>query len=98
MFPKTDGEGYLMQPDTWTREVAESIAAQVLPGKLEKDHWMVIDYLRDYFFKFESVPQLRILCKQTGIDAPYLGKLFPCGLLKGACKIAGLPGTILRTV
>jgi len=91
-----DDEGFLNRPDTWTREVAESIAAEVLPGKLGQDHWKVIDYLRDYFCQFNAVPPLRMLCKRTEIDAPYLRKLFPCGLLKGACKIAGLPGAALR--
>ena len=96
MISELDDEGYLMQPETWTRDVAQSIAAEVLPGGLGQDHWKVIDYIRDYFSQFNAVPPLRMLCKRTDIDAPYLRKLFPCGLLKGACKIAGLPRAILQ--
>ncbi len=91
MLPQTDDEGYIVQPEAWTKAFAESTAAGVLPDKLEEDHWRVIDYLRDYFCQFDSIPPLRMLCKRTGINAPYLRKLFPCGLLKGACKIAGIP-------
>ncbi len=96
MFPQMDDEGYLTQPDTWTREVAESIAEEVLPVRMGDDHWKVIDYLRKYFSQFSAVPPVRMLCQQTGIEAPRLRKLFPSGLLKGACKIAGLPREALR--
>ncbi|HME46264.1 MAG TPA: TusE/DsrC/DsvC family sulfur relay protein [Syntrophorhabdales bacterium] len=96
MIAEMDDEGFLVQPDMWTRGVAESIATAVLPGKLEDDHWKVIDYLRDYFSRYNTVPPLRMLCKGTGVDLPYLRKLFPCGLINGACKIAGLPRAILR--
>jgi tRNA 2-thiouridine synthesizing protein E len=96
MISELDDEGYLTQPEMWTRDVAVSIAEDVLPGRLEEDHWKVIDYLRDYFQQYEAVPHVRMLCNRTGVDVGYLRKLFPSGLLKGACKIAGLPRAALR--
>ena len=96
MFPERDDEGFLMQPEMWTRSVGESIARDVLPGELSEDHWKVIDYLRDYYSQYNAVPPVRILAQRTGIDAPYLRTLFPCGLTNGACKIAGFPRAAVR--
>lgn len=95
---ETDDEGFLKRPDMWTKSVAESIAEGVLPKNqlMGEDHWKVIDYLRDYYTQYTAVPPVRMLCKRTGINAPYLRELFPSGLINGACKIAGLPRAALR--
>ena len=98
MISEMDDEGYMTRPDAWTPGVAEAIAAEVMPGTLGEDHWKVIDYLRNYYLQYNAVPPVRMLCQRCGIDAPYLRKLFPAGLIRGACKIAGLPRAILRGI
>ena len=79
------------EPEMWTRPVAESIARatasrQIGRGSLESDRLSP-----RYYSQYGAVPPLRILAQRTGINAPYLRKLFPCGLVNGACKIAGFP-------
>ncbi len=56
-----------------------------------EDHWKLVNYLRDYYLKYEIAPPIRMLVKQTGIDLKTIYQLFPGGPAKGACKVAGLP-------
>jgi len=95
-FPKTDDEGFLLQPETWTKNVAELLAQGEVLGKLTEDHWKVIDYLRQYYLQFDTVPPVKMLCRDTGLKFGYIRKLFPSGLTKGACKIAGIPRSTIR--
>ena len=95
-FPGTDDEGFLTQPETWTKDIAEILAQGEVPAKLTEDHWKVIDYLRNYYLKFETVPPVKMLCRDTGLKFTYICKLFPSGLTKGACKIAGIPKNTIK--
>ncbi len=56
-----------------------------------EEHWRLVNYLRDYYLKFEIAPPIRMLTKQTKLDLKRVYELFPGGPAKGACKIAGLP-------
>ena len=91
LFPETDMEGFLVHPEMWSKAVAESLAQGEVPGKLTEEHWKVLDFLREYYLQFNNVPPIRMLCKRTGLKFAYICKLFPSGLVKGACRIAGMP-------
>lgn len=84
-------EGFLMQTDTWNREVAEVLAQEEMQDSLTEDHWKVLNFIRSYFKKFVVAPAEQITCKETGIDVHQIAGLFPTGYAQGACKIAGLP-------
>lgn len=86
-----DDEGFLPKPEMWTKEVAEFLAQGEVPGGLTEDHWKVIDYLRQYYLEFDTVPPVPMLHRDTGFDLGYICKLFPSGLTRGACNIAGIP-------
>ena len=91
-----DDEGFLLRPETWTKDIATLLAqGEVLEG-LTEDHWKVIDYLRNYYVEFKSVPPVRKLCKRTGLKFLYICELFPSGLTRGACKIAGIPRKTIK--
>jgi len=96
LFPETDMEGFLIQPEKWTKAIAELLAQGDVPGKLTEEHWKVLDCLRDYYFQFDNVPPIKMLCKRTGLKFSYICKLFPSGLVKGACRIAGIPKETIR--
>ena len=91
-----DEEGYLQQPDTWNRTVAEFLAKDTVLGDLTEEHWVIIDYLRQYYLKFGIVPPVKKLCRDTGIGLNSIYKLFPPGLARGACKIAGIPRDAIK--
>jgi tRNA 2-thiouridine synthesizing protein E len=95
-LPPTDEEGFLTKGDVWSEEVAELLAKILMPGDLTEDHWTVINYMRQYYLEFKSVPPVRKLSRDTGISLRQLKVLFPEGLTRGACRIAGIPRHVIR--
>jgi tRNA 2-thiouridine synthesizing protein E len=86
-----DEDGFIQEPDKWDNTVAEDIAKVEQAYPMGEDHWKLVNYLRDYYLKYEIAPPIRMLVKQTGIDLKKIYQLFPGGPAKGACKVAGLP-------
>jgi tRNA 2-thiouridine synthesizing protein E len=94
---ETDEEGYLVNRDDWSQEVAEAIAkAENLD--MSENHWEVVNFLREYYDEYQIAPAVRVLTKAIGKklgkdkgNSKYLYELFPYGPAKQACKIAGLP-------
>ena len=94
---ETDEEGYLVNRDDWTDDVAKAIA--VAEGlDMTDSHWEVVNFLREYYEEYQIAPAVRVLTKAIGKklgpdkgNSKYLYELFPYGPAKQACKIAGLP-------
>lgn len=94
---ETDEEGFLQEPALWTEQLAVKMAAD--DGiTLGDDHWMAINFLREYYEQFSIAPPVRILVRNMGkqlgrekANTPYLYDLFPLGPAKQACRYAGLP-------
>lgn len=88
---EVDEDGFIQDPDKWNEDVAKYLAKTEGVEEMGEDHWKVVNYLRDYYLKFQIAPMIRKLCKETGFSLKYIYELFPSGPAKGACKIAGLP-------
>jgi tRNA 2-thiouridine synthesizing protein E len=88
---EVDEDGFIQEPDKWNQAVAEDLAKTENASPMSEDHWKLVNYLRDYYLKFEIAPPVRMVVKQTGINLKEIYKLFPGGPAKGACKVAGLP-------
>ncbi len=86
-----DEDGFLIELNDWTVEIAAYLAALDKIYLLTPDHWKVIYYLRDYFNKFGSAPMTRKLCKETGFTFKEIRALFSCSCIRGVYKVAGLP-------
>jgi len=92
-----DQEGFLRNMSDWSREVALGMAAR--DGiELEAAQWEVISFLRDYYFKYQVAPAIRVLTREIGNrlgpdkgNSQYLNELFQFGPAKQACRYAGLP-------
>jgi dissimilatory sulfite reductase related protein len=94
---EVDEDGYLMNLDDWSKELAESIA-KTEDVVMTDAHWEVVNFLRDYYQKYQIAPMIKILVKELGKtmgpskgNTKYLYELYPGGPAKQACKIAGLP-------
>lgn len=94
---ETDKEGFLQDMSEWRPELAEHMAARD-DLALTEDHWMVINYIREYYEDYRIAPAVRILIRRMGRklgadkgNSRYLYKLFPDGPAKQACRYAGLP-------
>jgi dissimilatory sulfite reductase related protein len=88
---EVDEDGFIQEPAKWNSAIAEDVSKLEQAFPMSEEHWKVVNYLRDYYLKFEIAPPIRMLCKQTGFDLKKIYQLFPTGPAKGACKIAGLP-------
>lgn len=86
-----DEDGFIEDPADWDEAVAKSLSGTGGVDELGEEHWKIINYLRDYYLKFNMAPMIRKLCKETGFPLKKIYELFPSGPAKGACKVAGLP-------
>lgn len=86
---EVDAQGYLADPDAWTREIAVELAREAGLGELTEAHWRVIEFCRaDARAKGQS-PGVRRICQQLGLPTRDLYLLFPKGPGKLAALIAG---------
>lgn len=93
---ETTATGYLVNPEDWSRELAEHIAG--LDGLALGDrHWDVIDFLREeYFENNQSTPNTRTIVKAMSdkwgekLDQKALYDLFPLDPSKQGGRIAGV--------
>lgn len=93
---KLTESGFLVHGEEWSQEVARKLAEQ--DGiMLEKEHWELIDFIRDYYDKYNHLPNARlfvqavrkVLGEEKG-NSRYLHRLFPGGPVRQVCKFAGL--------
>jgi len=88
-----DEEGYLVEPETWTEEIAHQFAAEE-EIELTDEHWIVIKFMRDHHQKHQVTPDVRHAMKHLkelcGADRNRIFQLFPYGYVQQACKIAGM--------
>jgi len=92
-----DDDGFLQNPEDWNEIVASALALSDGIKELTSEHWLIINYLRNYFKQFGVVPMIKKLCTDTGFTLKKIYELFPSGPSKGACKVAGLskvPGCV----
>jgi tRNA 2-thiouridine synthesizing protein E len=86
---EVDPEGFLLNPDQWSPEIAAEIARE---GGIEltEKHWKVIDFCRRTAAEKGSSPTVRGITKGTGISTKEMYQLFPKGPGILAAKISGL--------
>ena len=92
-----DQEGYLLDPDNWSQDVALALASE--EGiTLNDDYWPILHFMRGYHEENRVAPDVRHVVDFLVSEAD-LGKkeakeklfrLFPYGYVKQACKIAGM--------
>ncbi|TCS63579.1 tRNA 2-thiouridine synthesizing protein E [Varunaivibrio sulfuroxidans] len=85
-----DGEGFLVNRDDWSPEVAKQIAAN--DGReLTQEHMNYILEARRIFEENATVPPIRKFTKVMGVDKKQLFDTFETGPMKLICKWGGLP-------
>ena len=63
---EVDEDGFIQEPEKWNKEVAEDLAKLEHASPMGEEHWKLVNYLRDYYLKYEIAPPVRMLVKQTG--------------------------------
>jgi len=94
---ETDAEGFLQNQYQWSTELANELAR--LEGVvLTRQHWTLMNYLREYFEIYDIAPPVRMMVKimseeygKENINSRVLQQLFPQGPAKQGSRFAGLP-------
>ena len=86
-----DEDGFIQDPSLWNADVAADLAKTEGVDELTDEHWIVINFLREYYLEYEIAPMIRKVCRGTKMKLKKIYELFPSGPAKGACKVAGLP-------
>lgn len=84
------GNGYLVDPTTWSLDVMYEMAKED-DVALSESQVMQIEKAREYFDENSSVPPIRTFAKYVGIDKKILFKEWLTGPLKPITKYGGLP-------
>lgn len=84
-----DEDGFLLDPESWTTEVAERLAREDGIGALGDQHWEVIRTLRNHYMRNHGIPAFSHVCSVSGLDNRCLDGLFKSP--REAWRIAGLP-------
>jgi tRNA 2-thiouridine synthesizing protein E len=86
-----DAEGFMTNPDQWTPEIAEALAAEEGIAPLGERRWLVINFVREESKKTGEFPTLRGITKRSGVDTKELYELFPKGPAKKIARVSGYP-------
>jgi tRNA 2-thiouridine synthesizing protein E len=85
-----DGDGYLVDREAWTPEIARAMAAT--DGvELDEVKWGHILKAREYYEQFGVVPPIRKFAKFVEVDQKDIFKLWMTGPMKPITKYGGLP-------
>ncbi|WP_312601119.1 MULTISPECIES: TusE/DsrC/DsvC family sulfur relay protein [Pseudomonas] len=92
-----DKEGYLLDLEDWSVEIAEELALRE-DLSLTPEHWEILHALRDFYTEFQLSPANRPLIKYIAQtlgpekgNSLHLNLLFKGSPAKLAAKLAGLP-------
>jgi len=89
-IPPRDGDGYLLDMDSWTTDVGKAMAVED-DIEIDDTKWEHILKARDYFEENSSVPPIRKFAKFIGIDKKELFQMWMTGPMKPISKYGGLP-------
>ncbi|MDO3382285.1 TusE/DsrC/DsvC family sulfur relay protein [Gilvimarinus algae] len=96
-LPSVDKDGYLLNLNDWSPEVAKSLA-QAENIELTEDHWEIITLVKAFYQEFDLSPTSRALVRYVNQHlgpekgrSIYLQTLFPPQPALMVSKLAGLP-------
>lgn len=89
-LPERDGDGYLVDPNEWSPEIARGMA-EADGVELDDVKWDQILKAREYYEDQAVVPPIRKFSKHIGADQKEMFKLWMTGPMKPITKYGGLP-------
>lgn len=89
-LPDRDGDGYLVDMNAWTPEIARAMA-EADEVDIDDTKWEHILKAREYYDEFSVVPPIRKFAKYVGEDQKEMFKMWMTGPMKPITKYGGLP-------
>lgn len=94
-MPETDlsltEDGFLKELSDWSREKARELAERYGIGPLTEKHWKIIEFVKEYYETYGSGPPVVKIGRNASLSSNEICRLFPCGVIRGAYRLAGLP-------
>lgn len=87
---RLNDDGFMVDPQEWTPEIAEELAEKAGIVPLTARHWNVIEFCRRDFAETGASPGVRRIVKKTGIPMKEMYTLFPKGPGILAARVSGL--------
>ena len=87
---EVNDEGFMTNPNEWTKEIGIELAKEEGINDLTAGHWQVIEFCRKSASESGKAPTMRAITNGAGITTKELFTLFPKGPAKKVAKIAGL--------
>lgn len=87
---EVDGEGFLINRDDWSEEVARELA-QAEGMEISDEIMNYINEARRMYEEDGVVPPIRKFAKAMNVDSKHLYDVFMKGPMKLICKWGGLP-------
>ena len=95
----TDNEGYLLDPEQWSETLALEIAASENITMTDA-HWEIVNFAREHFELYQSVPENRTLLKtlreRHGREVATGSTSIPCFPTASASRPARSPACASR--
>lgn len=87
---QVNDEGYMTDPNEWSKEIAVELAREEGLPELTEAHWKVIEFCRQSAASSGKAPTLRAITTGSAFTTKDLFALFPKGPAKKVAKISGL--------
>ena len=87
---QVNDEGFMTDPNEWSKEIALEIAKDEGIDPLTEAHWKIIDFCRKDGIATGKAPTLRTITTGAGISTKEMFSLFPKGPAKKVSRISGL--------
>ncbi len=84
-----DEEGFFIGAADWSQADAQQLAEDMGIGRLTDRHWRIIEYIRDGYLSYGSLPLMRLVCRATNVNRCDVIQLF--GSCRNLWRVAGLP-------
>lgn len=85
-----DKDGFMLDKNEWTEEIAKKIAESIGIKDLTEEHWKLIKYSRNECLETNASPNMRKICVGCNTSAKHVFTLFPTAPAKTIAKIAGV--------
>lgn len=89
-----DEEGFVRMPSLWSDSLAKQMAADQFKMELTDLHMQIICFVRDFYFKWETIPMMKTIKDHFKLGNGQLDELFKRGRSSSRgviCKLGGLP-------
>jgi TusE/DsrC/DsvC family sulfur relay protein len=87
---QVNDEGFMTNPNEWTKEIAVELAKEEGLAELTPAHWKIMDYCRQSAATSGKAPTLRNITSGAGVSTKDLFALFPKGPAKKVARVSGL--------